>query len=732
MQNLKNKEKKAAEGLFFKYRYQFTLVLCILICLWPLTFFIYIPKWDNINAYLPYRYFISDYIWSGHMPLWNSFQKLGYPAYSDLQSACWNPVFWITMLFGKYTIGSLIIELLFYYLIAGLGMFKLNNFLYKNSKTSFLISLAYALSGFMTGSSHLMVFLIGAALLPWCIYSVLQFFKTFRLKYCLLTSLFTALCFSAASPAYSIILIYIYMFIFFYFLWKNRKEAKSLKNIATGGAIIVACSILLLLPFLYSFFEFAPYFSRLGKLPYNSFLLKNPFTPAEYISFLFPYTVISKSEIFQHTDFSLRNAYIGLVGLSYLSIAFITLKSRNIFILIACSVISLILAAGDETFIYKWVYHLPGFGNFRHPSFFRSYAIFCFLLIAGFAINKSVNEQDFSKKEKFIFLGLFAIIFLAGAASFFNTSFQEIKDLIKNNLIHRQEISSSLGSTHLFFNAIILLATGAAVYIMRKIYSLYVYASLAFFTIFDLATQTWLTAASTIYYKIPFENVSSWFKNLPQEINQEFNYTAIKFLDETNLDRTEGIWMNLSTYNKTLSYVGYNPFDFKTYNEGYKNGRLKRNIENEILYFAVEDQDINKDTTIRKGAIWSAPERIKIFAGQASLNAVRVGFNEFRASVENIAPAGQLLVLNQNYHHQWKAYFNNKELEVYKINDMVMGVEIPALSEGEIRFVYESPGLIYCAGISLFSYFALLFGLFYIKRNSSYYVSPSLLRNSHS
>ena len=167
-------------NLYKKYQYQILLVFIVLIALYPLSLFIYIPKWDNINGYLPYRYFASDFIWNGYLPLWNPFQNMGYPAYSDLQSGVWNPIVWIIMIFGKYTINSLIVDLLLCYIFSGLGMMKLGAYLFKCKKTAFILGISYSLSGFMVGSSQLMVFLIAMTWFPWIIYTLLQFFKTFK------------------------------------------------------------------------------------------------------------------------------------------------------------------------------------------------------------------------------------------------------------------------------------------------------------------------------------------------------------------------------------------------------------------------------------------------------------------------------------------------------------------------------------------------------------------------
>jgi hypothetical protein len=53
----------------------------------------------------------------------------------------------------------------------------------------------------------------------------------------------------------------------------------------------------------------------------------------------------------------------------------------------------MVLALGDYSGIYQWVYHLPGFGLFRHPAFFRGYSILCMLLIGGFAISRHLSGE---------------------------------------------------------------------------------------------------------------------------------------------------------------------------------------------------------------------------------------------------------------------------------------------------------------------------------------------------
>ncbi|MCB9224135.1 MAG: hypothetical protein H6582_08175 [Crocinitomicaceae bacterium] len=667
--------------LLSKYKYQLLIVLFVLLALYPLTFFIYIPKWDNVNGYLPYRYFLSDYLWNGHLPLWNPFQRLGYLGYADLQSGAWNPIVWVIMLFGKYTINSLIFELLVCYVFAGLGMYRLSNYLFDSEKTSFILGMSYALSGFMVGSSQLMVFLIAVTWFPWIIYALLKFFETFKLKYQLYTALFISLLVTGASPSYTIILAYIISGIFVYQLINNKKDAK---RILLGGTLILVVILVLLLPYINSFLEFAPYFNRGEKLEYSTFLLRNPFTPVSYSSFVFPYAVLSDTDWFNITDMTLRNGYFGLVGLFGFIAAFFSKWNKNKIILVSCLLLSLVLAAGGETFIYKFFYQLPGFGFFRHPSVFRAFTIFCALLLAGYEL-KEVIENGIQKRHKMAMIILVSLLFLGGLASAFKlSSFSEVFTLISDIDTYR-EFSQSPLTAHVLLNAFISLMLIGLALSLKRFFKQSVFVALSVLLILDLCIQTRLSVPTTVCYKIPQDGVSGYFDHLPKDIAQYYNYTPLKELDESQPGMgTNGIWQNLSTFNKTISSVGVNPMRFSSFDEALEDGRLFEALEFNVMYYDQMDLPVED---------------------------IKVDYNKFHASVANASGQPQTLVLNQNYHHLWNASVNGKKLDISKHNDLTMEVVIPAGTKGDLLFEYRSPRTQWTWIFSILGYLLVTFYL---------------------
>jgi hypothetical protein len=610
------------------------------------------------------------------------------PGYSDLQSGCWNPIVWILILFGKYTIKSLIIELLTCYVFAGLGMFNLAKYLFKCEKTSFIIGFSYALSGFMVGSSQLMVFLIAVTWLPWIITQLLLFFNSYAIKHILLTAFFIALFITGASPAYTIILAYIIIGMFLYHIIITRKQISSVKKIILGGFGILIILALLILPYINAFLDFSPYFNRIDKLGYNAFLLDNPFTPISYISFLFPYSVIAKTELFNITDLSLRNGYIGLLGFVGFAFSFVSKFNRQKIILICCLIISLVLAAGDETFVFKYLYNLPGFGLFRHPSMFRAFTIFCALLLAGFEL-KNILQNGLNKKQRIVGTFFLILILISTAYTFTLTSFNESYILLRNTF-HFGEFSESTFTTHLFVNGILILILTFGIYIVKRLFNLSLMVSLLLFTILDIGLQTRLAFPTTITYKIPQKEVSAFFKSLPNDISQEFNNTSLKELDETKgLKSTNGIWQNLSTYNKTISYVGVNPMRFNNFDEAKNDGRLENEIEKNILHFENENN--------------------------TQLSDIFIDYNKFSGKVNNSSNEEQQLVLAQNFHHLWNAEINGSPIEIDMHNNFLMSVSIPPKTEGTVEFEYKSPAILYTFMISLLTYL-LVIGYFVKER----------------
>jgi hypothetical protein len=238
-------------------------------------------------------------------------------------------------------------------------------------------------------------------------------------------------------------------------------------------------------------------------------------------------------------------------------------------------------------------------------------------------------------------------------------------------------------------NAAIIAFLICLLWMLKKYTRISWFMALAVFTVLELASFVRLTGPTTMYYTFPYEGMKKCFLALPDQIAQPGLDTPMKYYDDKNgVKGTDGIWVNVSTFNKSLSWEGENPLRFASFENCWKNGTLEVNLENPLFFFP--DRLAGNDTIRVSGQLWNAPEIHAFYPDQVKLNSIHVDFNRFRSSVANYSDEPQWLVLNQNYHHHWKASLDGRELPVYKVNDMLMGVLVPPHTQGEVLFSYHS------------------------------------------
>lgn len=697
-------DKKIAHALI----YPLVLCLIVLAILYPFTAFMHMPKWDSMNGFLPYRYFISFYLENDQPPFWNPFQRLGYPGYSDLQSGCWYPVTRIIMLFGQYDVTGLIIELLSCYLIAALGLYRLSLYLHECRKTAFLLGLCYSLSGFMIGSTHLMVFLIGVAWLPWIIWAVLAFFDSYKTRYAIYAAAFIAMNVTGASPAFTILLVYILVGMTVVHIVRRTYGLSSVLEMLTAGWPAVFFLLMLIAPYALSFLDFAPYFNRLGKRPYEEMIL-NPLSYGNYLSLIFPYAVNDvKSEWFKPTDLSLRNIYFGLAvliaGLS--ALLSYRYKTKYYLPLLLCSFLACWLALGDLTFLYKWVYNLPGFGLFRHPSFFRSYFIFCIVLLAGFRLKDFFKHEEWTVTDKISLLLVGSTMLIFATFAMFNSPVGSWQTLIRE-IIKKKEIVSTGVWPMIAFNGAMVTILVLFALLLKRIFNLSWFYTMAIFTAAELLILVRLTGPTTMYYSFEYDKMKAYFTSLPDSIVQPGLNVPMKVYDDKNgVKGTDGIWVNVSTFNKSLSWEGENPLRFAAFENAWKNGTLELNLENPLFFFP--RNLLESDTVKGPGWVWNMPVNYGFTDDSCEVHEIRAGLNNFLAKVTNDSSKPQWLILNQNYHHLWKASVNGNNLPVFVINDMLMGVVVQPGFSGEVLFKYDSPGILPTFYLSLLAWLIVL------------------------
>lgn len=707
------------------------LLLLVLVAFWPITSGIYLPKWDNIDCYLPYRYFVHFSYENGQLPLWNPFQYLGYPAYSDLQNGLYNPIVWLIHLIGNYDTLSVSIELTFYWIVGAFGAFKFMRLFTPNRYSQFFGALAFGLSGFMVGTAQIMIFIAGAAFLPHVLYHLIRFFKENFWRDVFWLSLFLGLHISAASPAYSIVLFYIIFFAFMRALWMKYRS-KTVQWTWSKLLVLLVATVLCILPIISSTVEFLPYFGRARKLEYGSFLLQNPFDWQEYISFLFPLSTLSSSDWFGSTDLTMRNGYIGFLPLLFALLTLFRIGEVNIRWLWIAFVVFLLMAAGGETPFYRFIYHVPGFGLFRHPSIFRAHALLLLttLAVIGFdhvVIQKKSIKIDFKKTILYSGIGLLTFLIVL-----FWLRFPGEIGTWANNFSYNKEPQLFTMRTGLLINSFILVILCIVAYSIMVLKKEVSAKWIILFTGIDLLIHAFISGPFTLSYPYKQADYQAYFSQLSERINPFDAKKEYASLAENYDPKIPGIWRNTATLHKRLTFEGHNQTQFAAFNELEKAGRFDWLLVNPLFteisgfnptglnssLLASSDEQLAKSKKLKAYLWqWDGPKPA-INSDTMRVKDPKVGLNTFEVTIANTSDREDILLLTQNYHHNWKASLNGNPLQIHRANEAIMGIVIPEKTSGRVRLVFESswflPSTIAAALAYMFLFILLVFS--YLKK----------------
>lgn len=642
-------------------RYPIALTLLPLVVFWPLVAGNCIPKWDSLDGYLPYRYIVSDFLRHGELPFWHPFTHLGNPTYADLQSGAWSPFVWIVSAFGDYGIGALTAELLLCFIIAGLGMYTLVKRLTQSPEIAFAAGVTYALSGPMTGSAHLMVFLIGMAWLPFIVHYLLQLLNQPTAKTALKLGLVTALHTVSASPAFTILLVYFLPVLLAWYFAVHKRILPSVKQLRFA-ALSVAVAAVLCLPYLVAFVEFSPYFNRLAAEPDAAYLI-NPFTPRHYVSFVAPLLSLAADIDFGPGDLTLRNAFFGFWGwMGMLAAPFFLSKTKWVPVLLGSAVV-LVFATGAHTELYGWLMKLPGIGVIRHPSIFKSYLVFTGTVLAALTVKELVRRSRM--QQALTVLGLALCIFgaLGVGWGWSSHGIEQLRPTL-GGMLSFAEFPVGGAATLALINGGFLIVLGTVLLLATRKTPQHGLAVFAAAVVIEMAAAAYLIAPTTVYNRIERSSIAAFFDRLPEQSDPAFNSVPMGQLTENEgMEYTHGLWRNLSVYHKRPAWNGCNPLRFAAF---------------DALIDAGRDSLI-----LSKPLFWLNDSTARIAASEV----VRNGFS---VRIENPQKRPLTLVVNQNFHRNWQAEVNGVPAGIEPVYETVMGVALPPTERATLSLYFTS------------------------------------------
>lgn len=389
-------------------------IIILFVAFLPISSFQFFTKNDAFSGYFPPKFFMSESIHAGHLPLWNPYINFGIPQYGDMSSGYWSPLTWLIASTFGYNAYSFTIEILFYILLGGLGMYKLLSYWNINSKIKFIAGVAFMCCGYNIGHLQHFNWLSGAAFLPWCMWAYLVLLQKFSLKSCIRAVLLFYLLFSSAHPGISIGACYFFIALLLFHLFSKEKTTGLFTEIKKTGITHLILIVLLLLisaGMLAGYLDILPHFLRGEKISLQN-SLSNPTNLQSWISSLLPFATVKNND-FYATDPSMRNSYFSLALLFFFIIALVRSKTRWQKFLLFTGLAFALLSAGG---IFKTIAYniLPGIGYVRLNGEFRIFVMLCFIVLAAIELNKwKETKYTFSGIVKWIYYGLEMILFAA-------------------------------------------------------------------------------------------------------------------------------------------------------------------------------------------------------------------------------------------------------------------------------------------------------------------------------
>lgn len=658
------------------------LIVIPIICLWQIILFQYTMKFDMMDQYFPFRYFIGESISNGLIPWWNPYIYLGYPIYADPQSGFWYPITWI-LGFNGYSLYDLHIEFLFHIILAGYGFYYLLRRLKIQLYPAIIFALSYQVCGFFIGNAQHFTYVIGACYIPWILGCFIQLIEKQEYRYGLALSLFLSLMLMGGYPALIIILGYILAFyflneVFSQKLWENpSKLFKIITLLFTSGILTLIISA----GYLFSIIENQSLITRgQGVSPEQSLYM--PFPPIALSSLIWPFITAIKST-FIPSDISMTNVFCGLFTVILFPIGIIFSKWKNKYFWIIIGGICLLASFGEYTPVRLWIYHhIPLMNLFRFPSVFRIFFIVCFLLISaqGFQNYLECKNFNINKSIRFTIINLMLLSVIAFGWGIYNNGGFElfhIWDFSKSEIL---KISEDF-QTRLIFQAIIqfifLVLFFYIFFNTNKFRNLF----LLIIIILDLYAATQLNISGTIISQTKFNTMANALRNSPKD----FPNTQHQKLSEitTYKEDYHPSFSNQSLYLKNITDNGYNPFQLKD--------------------FELFEKSTDRKTTMNHPAFYLSDSFQKL----PTIISMLPNYFEARCDINK----NDTLNLLQVYHPNWQLKIDNKPATIFKKpNGLIAAVIQP--HNHKIVFEYKAKYLKILLWIQFILQFTILIFIF--------------------
>jgi hypothetical protein len=666
-----------------------TLLVILLLAFLPVSTFYFGMKNDAFSDNFPNKFFFSEAIHSGFLPLWNPYLNFGFPIYADPGFAFWNPITWFFGAVIGYSAYTLTAEVLLYIYIAGVCMYRLCRYFNFTRAIAIAVASMYMCSGFFTGELQHINFLTAAAFLPFVLQQFLVLCKRPNYKNAALASIAYYFVFAGGHPAIPVGTIYFLLALIISLFIFDKETRQNWKVLLQYHLLAVLIFILLYSPALYSIFSIINQYGRreaLHQLNETSY----GFSPASYLSFLYPFATV-KDAPFLTDDLSMRNVFFSLPAVAFVVCQ---LKNKNYIVrsLFICAAFMLVLSSGG--YIKGVLYsYLPLLSYIKTNGEFRVFSILSFCLIAGFALNElNINPPAIY----FTYRRTIKILLLISLAIFFFgliKSFSSLLHLFNLNIKAPVTAIKVFIDNLTFYNVLLISAAIGCVICLLLLAAKANTKKIVLIIIADLMINSIIYLPFTGVGTVTLSAIQSVYNTSEKGIIKP-SLTPIKSIDTFSAEKT-GLIGSSSFYNKKIgitkltdypSYFANTADYFKSDLPGVLNNLpyvfLKKNINNYVNNFQRDEKALPVN--------FFSPQKISVTVD---------------ASQEDS------LVLLQNYYKFWRAEADGREIAVNKSFITFMSVPVHKGCQ-LVTFYYEDKWLILFVVLSMSTFLIILLFIF--------------------
>ncbi|MCB9184377.1 MAG: hypothetical protein H6591_10695 [Flavobacteriales bacterium] len=689
------------------------IALAVALTYWPLASFQWtVAHGDTLNCWLPWRWFISDCLKSGQLPLWNPHQQFGYPMHADLQG----PSGYIEALALGGTLGHGVHVLqglyLLYLMIGGWGMARLIRSLHHDARIGLVIGTAYALGGFLTGHQQHFYTIISAAWLPWLLDAFLHLLREPGWRPAARVALFQGLLLTGGNHTFTIIAAYLLLALTIQQAWRTSRGA-GMRGLAPlvrwAGLAVLAAALIGALP-LHALWETRGLLARDGALDLQAASV-GALTRPSLLSLFFPFATGSDMERLG-TDPPMSNAYMGALILAFALAALLRKRSAVENLLLVFGAVCALAAFGDATPMHRGLWRwLPGMDLFRFPAYFRWFTWLAVLVLAA----GTLKAWWGAALERWKLIIPIAVVLGAAAVVALSAEPEPLASGSPVSLFERMRAMDLrdrvwLGAAVSMPLLLIVLVLGGTKRLGFAVVLLSVVVEMGW----NSSLAQWNTALSDIR--------PSWLSHRLSALSEG---PAIPRAEPMSRYDDSGARLHYLAHN-TQDFLG--GFSRNGVNSFWLRNAMDLEVSHAALWEAMARQPIaylaeriipwhgydpravhaerDSGLVVLMPGSTSEAARARGPADQVEVIGFERDAFRMRCSVRDTA----LLVLQQSHYPGWEARIDGLASPIRLVNIAAMSVVVPA-GEHEVLFRYRKPIVPWLLGLSLTSFFALLLAL---------------------